>query len=167
MDNLALRKSVYYKKGLSGIYNLGNTCFVASILQCLSNTLKLTDYLLSGKYKNDVSKKTNEYYVLISYIKLLIIIWDENRVPKPRMFLENLGKIEKRYQSNLQEDSHEFLLCIMETLHKATSYQVEIEITGEIKEESDTLMEKALRYWQKIHEKEYSIMVELFLDRLN
>ena len=47
---LVLPKEQYNRKGLTGLCNLGNKCFINSIFQCLSNTLKLTDYFLSRKY---------------------------------------------------------------------------------------------------------------------
>lgn len=34
------------RRGVCGLQNLGNTCFMNSSLQCLSNTAALTDYIL-------------------------------------------------------------------------------------------------------------------------
>jgi ubiquitin C-terminal hydrolase len=42
--------------GLAGLNNLGNTCFMNSALQCLSNTVQLTNYFLSNEYTNDLNK---------------------------------------------------------------------------------------------------------------
>ena len=38
--------SLYNNKGLSGIVNLGNSCYINSAIQCLSHTLELTDFFL-------------------------------------------------------------------------------------------------------------------------
>lgn len=45
------------RKGVTGLQNLGNTCFMNSGLQCLSNTTELTKYFLFDLYKKDINAK--------------------------------------------------------------------------------------------------------------
>ena len=45
------------KIGYTGLSNLGNTCYMNSCLQCLSNTAELRDYFLTEQYKDDLNKE--------------------------------------------------------------------------------------------------------------
>ena len=157
------------KKGLCGINNLGNTCYMNSILQCLSNTLPLLKFFASNNYKEKINYTTDakEHEIVIEYNKLTRGLWFKNNVVTPRQFLQTIHRLateKNRYEfTGLgQNDSQEFLQFLLEILHNSLSREVNMSISGIAKNDMDKMAIDANKDWIKYFDKEYSEIVKIF-----
>lgn len=118
--------------GLSGLINLGNTCYMNAVIQCLSNTKPLTDFILSYGYRRYLRNKHRQEDVgnllIVQFDKLLTGIWSDNYTIRPSSFKSALIHKKMSYQLPTQEDAHEFLQFLMENLHSEISREVEVKI---------------------------------------
>lgn len=100
IENYKLNKinaSIEELKGLNGLRNLGNTCYMNSALQCLSNTKELTEFLLSKDWMrqiNTVNSIGSRGKLLCAYAELLRSLWngESGDYAVPRRFKKELGR---------------------------------------------------------------------------
>lgn len=167
--NLKKKYPFYNTKGVSGFINKKNHCFFNSILQCLSNSIYLTDYFLSKQYLEDLENKNIEEKNFVNnYFSTIVKIWGKNDIINVSNLLKSLSKIIKKNDYLLsQQDSHECLLFLLNILHKGLSYKVEVEINGDIKNDRDKLLtENYLYYKKKLTEENYSFIYKYFYGNL-
>lgn len=152
----------YTDLGLSGLINMGNTCYLNAATQCLSNSLELTNYIISGQSKEDVNKSNKEVKMYKEYKRLLNGIWEDNCIIKPISFKTVLGEFDEKFDNNEQHDSQEVLSKLIDLLHISLSYEVKMTYRGTIKNELDKMEVKSLKTWSNHFKKQYSKILEIF-----
>ncbi|XP_017034398.1 ubiquitin carboxyl-terminal hydrolase 8 isoform X2 [Drosophila kikkawai] len=107
-------------RGLTGLKNLGNTCYMNSILQCLSNTVQLTEYCISDKYKDYISRSNSRTngHVIEEVAALIKELWNgQYKCVASRDLRYIVGQYQQIFRGFDQQDSHEFLTILMDWLH--------------------------------------------------
>jgi len=110
------------RKGLTGLQNLGNTCFMNSALQCMSNTYDLTEYFLDNSFVHDLNPKNalgTGGRLAVAYAELLKEIWYGNSShTSPWDFKKVIGKFASQFHGYGQQDSQELLSYLLDGLHE-------------------------------------------------
>uniref|UniRef100_A0A8C6USH0 Ubiquitin carboxyl-terminal hydrolase 15 n=1 Tax=Neogobius melanostomus TaxID=47308 RepID=A0A8C6USH0_9GOBI len=110
------------RSGLCGLSNLGNTCFMNSAVQCLSNIQPLTDYFLRDKYVDELNEDNPlgmKGEIARSYADLTKQLWSgKYSYVTPRPFKTQVGRFAPQFSGYQQQDSHELLAFLLDGLHE-------------------------------------------------
>ena len=158
----------YKNQGLTGLQNLGNTCFMNSTLQCLSHTYELSEFLSKneGEYKNSLNKKSDSV-IILEWDKLRELMWSSNCKISPQGFVKNIQKIAKEKDKEIftgwaQNDLPEFLIFIIDCFHNSMNRSVQMNIKGSAYNDTDKLAIECYKMIKDMYSKDYSEMINIF-----
>ncbi|XP_047689751.1 ubiquitin carboxyl-terminal hydrolase 43 isoform X1 [Prionailurus viverrinus] len=101
--------------GAQGLKNHGNTCFMNAVVQCLSNTDLLAEFLALGRYRAAPGRAE----VTEQLAALVRALWTREYTPQLSAEFKNaVSKYGSQFQGNAQHDALEFLLWLLDRVHE-------------------------------------------------
>ena len=176
-----LNKTINKNLNLVGLANIGNTCYMNSILQLFLNNAEIKKIFLDkGEEDNKFyefninisknKKKINNGELITEFISLLREKFVKGKKTiTPKKFKEICGNYNSTFKGYDQQDAHDFYTFLVDNLHEETNIK-----SGrkkyDVKEESDTIdtseYELSNEYWANTIRQNASYIYDLFFGQM-
>ncbi|KAK6346537.1 ubiquitin-specific protease doa4 [Orbilia brochopaga] len=108
--------------GTTGLKNLGNTCYMNSIIQCMSGTVPLARYFLSGSYRQHINRENrlgSRGIFAEAFANLNRNLWEETYAFVSPVTIKDIsGRLNSQFRGRDQQDAQEYLEFFLDYLHE-------------------------------------------------
>ncbi|KAK4049142.1 hypothetical protein OIV83_004340 [Microbotryomycetes sp. JL201] len=172
-QRLAAAEGKSKQRGLTGLVNLGNTCFMNSALQCMSNTQELQEYFTSGVYHDELNRENPlgmRGQVAEAFGQLIERLWSQSGSSvAPREFKQALSRFAPQFSGYGQQDTQELLAFLLDGVHEDLNRIKKKPATSAPDWEGGgdkELVELAQTCWDQYRSRNDSVIVDLFQGQL-
>ena len=114
-------------RGVTGLQNMGNTCYVNATIQLIRAVPELSAMIVDESLKDKLcDASSNQAKVTLAYQDLIRTMWSAHRPAyvRPLGFLTEIrncvkGTVYSNFGVPMQNDSHEYLVWILDNLHES------------------------------------------------
>jgi ubiquitin carboxyl-terminal hydrolase 4/11/15 len=152
--------------GLCGLSNLGNTCFMNSALQCMSNVPPLTAHFLDDLWREELNLDNPlgmKGEIASSYAELIRNMWSgKYSYTVPRNFKIAVGRFAPQFSGYQQQDSQELMAFLLDGLHEDLNRIKEKPYIEQKDADGRPDEEVAREAWNNYRKRNDSIIVDTF-----
>ncbi|QLG71101.1 hypothetical protein HG535_0B01390 [Zygotorulaspora mrakii] len=162
-----------------GLENMGNSCYISCIVQCLLGTHELTNIFLNNSYEKHINlnSRLGSKGVLAKFFARLIHtmhqqgafkLKEKGKAVKPIQFKMACGSINSLFKGSGQQDCQEFCQFLLDGLHEDLNQCGNNPPLKELSPDAEKMRERlSMRIassieWERFLTTDFSVIVDLF-----
>lgn len=162
-----MERITYNNNGLTGLANLGNTCFINACMQVLVHIDELNVIFDEPSIRDRLNKTSSDALIFIEYDNIRRLMWSKNCIISPSGWIKTIHNVAKHQKHTLfsdfsQNDVEEFLLFIMDCFHNSLKRKVQMTVKGDTVNTQDDIAKACFNMIKSRYESDYSEIFKTF-----
>ena len=149
-----------------GIINIGNTCYLNSVIQCLTHLFIFNNENI--EFLSEVSKVDNQ--LMHEWLQIQNDLVSKGQAVNPSDFIEEFMNTIKNhnyyFDSFNQNDASEFITILLESFHEAIKTRKKMRIEGKPETNFDKLAINSMKSWISFFKDNYSFVIQTTYSQL-